>query len=247
MSQSQPSPSKSGLHIAPNPVPMARHLDPVIFESSASVRALPKRSNMNWPRKIFHMIGIGTTGFVLAFCTLSQLQAWIILAVVSAIIVGVDYGRRFSPKLNEKAFKDFGFIMRDYERHGISGMSWFLFAMLIVLAFCPLPVAGLAALLLAFGDPWASVFGIRFGKTKLFGGKKSLEGLLGGWAVCVVVSAIYLFVTGLVAPAMILPAALLSGLAGALAEAIPANKVDDNFTLPLGAAPALLGIIALLG
>ena len=37
-----------------------RHLEPVYLNSSLG-RALPSRSAMNWPRKIFHMIGIGST------------------------------------------------------------------------------------------------------------------------------------------------------------------------------------------
>ncbi|MDF1667649.1 MAG: hypothetical protein P1V97_38280 [Planctomycetota bacterium] len=226
--------------------PALRHLDPVYLEAPES-RDLPHRSVMHWKRKIFHMIGIGSVGLTLAFSGIPQIYALIILAVVSALIIPCDYGRRFFPKFKEKVFNDFRFIMRDYERNNVTGMSWFLISMLLTMAIAPIEIAGLAALLLAFGDPWASVFGIRFGKTKLFGTKKTLEGLLGCFAVCTTVSLVYFSFANLVAPGMVIPAALLAGATGAIAESLPAKKVDDNFTIPLASAPALMGIVYLLG
>jgi dolichol kinase len=226
--------------------PALRHLDPIYMDSAES-RALPHRSVMHWHRKIFHMIGIGSVGLTLAFSSIPEQYALIILAIVSAIIIPADYGRRFFPKFNDKAYKDFRMIMRDYERNNVTGMSWFLIAMLIVLAIAPLEIAGLSALLLAFGDPWASVFGIRYGKTKLPGSKKTVEGFLGCFAVCTLVSVIYLSFTSLIPHSMIIPGALLAGLTGAFAEGLPNTKVDDNFTIPFVSAPILMGLVYLLG
>jgi diacylglycerol kinase (CTP) len=228
-----------------NAPPALRHLDPIYLDNSEH-RALPHRSMMHWHRKIFHMIGIGSVGLTLAFSSISTSYAIIILAIVSAIIIPLDYGRRFFPKFKEKVYKDFRRIMRDTERDNVTSMTWFLLSMLMTLAIAPREIAGLAALLLAFGDPWASIFGIRFGKTPLFGGKKTLEGFLGCFAVCTLVSILYFAFTGLVASSMVIPAAMLAGLAGALAESIPAGKLDDNFTIPLASAPALMGIVYLL-
>jgi len=225
--------------------PSLRHLDPVFLNAPES-HALPHRSMMNWPRKIFHMIGIGSVGLTLAFASVTQIQALWILGAATALIVTLDLIRRWIPSLNDKVYTDFRFIMRDYERKNLTGMSWFLLGMMLVLLMAPRQVAGLAALLLAFGDPWASYFGIRFGRRRLFGSKKTLEGLLGGFAVCALVSTCYLAFAGLVSATLIVPAAILAGLAGAIAEALPAGKIDDNFLVPVVSTPALLAIIALL-
>lgn len=227
-------------------VPAIHHHQPLSLQND-TVQGLPARSTMMWPRKIFHMCGIGSVGLVMATVSFTTLQALFLLSVFTLIIAGFDYGRRFVPALNEKITKDWSAIMRDYERKSLSGMSWFMFATLIIVAMVPLKLAALACLILAFGDPWASVIGIKFGKRKIFGGRKTLEGVLGGMAVCTLVSAVFFAATGLVAPAMIVPAALLAGLTGALAESMPFERIDDNFTIPVVTAPALAGIVALLG
>lgn len=221
------------------------HLAPLELEAREAP-ALPHRSTMHWPRKIFHMIGIGSVGLTLAFCNLPGLTALAIMAVIAVLVITPDVARFYIPALNKKVNEDFRFIMRDYEASSVSGITWFLSGMVLVLAMVPPVIAGLAALLLAFGDPWASVFGVKFGRTKLFGSRKSVEGMLGGFGVCLIVSLLYFGLSGLVAPAMVLPAALLAAAAGAGVEALTIKRLDDNFVIPVVSAPILAGIVALL-
>ena len=226
--------------------PALRHLEPVLLDPGPAL-ALPTRSAMNWPRKIFHMIGIGSTGLTLALSSLESAAALLIISCVAALVVTPDLLRFWFPSFNERVFRDFGFIMRDYEQHRMSGMSWFLLGMILVLSVAPPAIAGLAVLLLAFGDPWASIIGIRFGKRRILGGRKTLEGVLGGFAVCFVVSVCYFGLSGLVSAGAVVPAALLAAAAAAFAETISGSRVDDNFAIPVICAPVLVGLIAVLG
>jgi diacylglycerol kinase (CTP) len=213
------------------------HRQPVALETPEPLK-LQHRSMMNWPRKIFHMLGIGTVGLTLALCSLTSLQALMIVGVLAALLIGFDLARLNIPALNEKCHKDFRAIMRDYENRRLTGITWFMAGLVLVVAIAPVQIAGLGVLLLAFGDPWASFFGIRFGKTRLMGSRKTLEGMLGGFAVCAIVSALYLTYFGLVSGVgAIALASVLAAAVGSMAEALPVESMDDNFTIPVVATP----------
>jgi len=228
--------------LTPVNAPSIHHLDPVLVDSPEA-GALPHRSNMHWARKIFHMIGIGTTGLALAFTNLTTATALGILALISICILVPDTLRFYFPKLNERVDRDFAQIMRDYEKNSLCGMSWFCIGLLLTLAFSSPKIAGLACVLLAFGDPWASVIGIKFGRTRIFGSRKTVEGLLGGFTVCFGVSLAYLFATGLVTGWSIPLVAVIAAGSAAAAEAVSFAKLDDNFTIPVVSGAVLVFVL----
>ena len=102
----------------------------------------------------------------------------------------------------------------------------------------PRQVAVLSILYLGFGDPSSSFFGVLYGRNKIFP-NKSLQGTLGGFFVCALVTLLYLSWQGFPGESVLL-IALLGGFAGAVAELLPLN-VDDNFAIPVvsGALMAL--------
>ncbi|VVC00289.1 Uncharacterised protein [uncultured archaeon] len=127
-------------------------------------------------------------------------------------------------------------IVTRFEREGESRILGdaaikFTFGVLIAsILFYPLDsrvIMGAIAVL-SFGDSASTLFGQRFGKTKILR-NKSLEGTLAG--ICVSVAALAFFLP--------LHIAIAAGIVGMLAELVPAN---DNYTIPLatGAAIALL-------
>ena len=124
-------------------------------------------------------------------------------------------------------------------------MSYLLGGALIVIAFFPKPIGMLAFLFLAIGDPISSIIGILYGKDKILR-NKSLQGTLGEFAVCTLISVIYFQMTGIMADRLIL-VSLIGGLIGAFSELVPIWKMDDNFTIPVLSAALLFGMFLLFG
>jgi dolichol kinase len=216
----------------------AHHVTPVA--GLDPIRSV-KRESIHWKRKVFHVIGIGSVGFTYAFAPVSAVHALAILGFIAAIFVTLDALRFVVPSLNKKVKRDFGPFMRDYELDGLSGSSWFFFAALIGIAFFPKLAAAIGVICLAVGDPIASFVGVRWGHTRLPGGK-SLEGSFALAAVCVVVCSVVLATAGGLSVPAAIAVATVSGAVAAFAEWLPIKEVDDNFTVPLltGAAATLL-------
>jgi dolichol kinase len=221
-------------HTAPQPF-----VDPI---------ARVKRESIHWKRKVFHVIGIGTVALTYALTNVGQWEALAILGAFALIFSGLDMARFYIPALNRKVRQDLGFLMRDYELKGLSGSTWFLFSGVLAIAAFPKIVVALGFLYLALGDPLASWVGLRWGKTRLPGGK-SLEGSLTFFGVSAL-SGVALLALASGLDLTIGSMALLAGVTAfvaAVAEALPLKGVDDNFIVPLassGAGAALLAIIA---
>lgn len=206
-----------------------------------------KRESIHWKRKVFHVIGIGTAALTYALTGVGQWEALAILGAFALIFSSLDMARFYIPALNQKVRQDLGFLMRDYELKGLSGSTWFLFAGVLAIAAFPKPAVALGFLCLALGDPLASWAGLRWGKTRLPGGK-SLEGSLTFFAVSAVAGVVLLALN----PAMGLAAGPLlilatgTALVAAVAEALPLKGVDDNFVVPIAASAAGAAILALV-
>jgi diacylglycerol kinase (CTP) len=223
--------AQSTHHVTPRPL-----LDPI--------REV-KRESIHWKRKVFHVMGIGAAGFTYAYAPVSAVQALVILGIFGAIFVTLDALRFFVPSLNKKVKRDFAPFMRDYELDGLSGSSWFFFSVLISIALFPKIAAAIGIIYLAVGDPLASFVGVRWGKTKLPGGK-SLEGSLALAVLCSVVGTIVLITAENLPVGSAILVATVSGITAAVAEWLPIKKIDDNFTVPIltGAlATLMLGLV----
>lgn len=106
------------------------------------------------------------------------------------------------------------------------GAILFFVSAIIIIALFPNKLIVLGALTaLIYGDSVSTVFGMRFGKTRI-AGKRTLEGSAAGFAAMLPV-LLALF------PVHI---ALLAALVAMLAELLPVN---DNFTIPIAAAITL--------
>ena len=221
-------------HVTPQP-----YVDPI---------ARVKRESIHWKRKVFHVIGIGCVALTYAFTGVTRVEALLILGAVAFIFSGLDMLRFYVPSLNKKVRQDFGPFMRDYELNSLSGSTWFFFSSLIAIALFPKQAAALGFLCLALGDPLASWVGLRWGKTRLPGGK-SLEGSLTFFAVSALAGVVSLALNPAVAMAfgpMVLLACVVA-VAGAFAEWLPIKGVDDNFVVPILAGGAGAAVLALVG
>lgn len=148
---------------------------------------------------------------------------------------GMEIGRRRSPAVNGFLMKVFGPIAHPHEKHRVNSATWYVTA-LLALSLTASPMAcSLAVIVLGVGDPAAAFVGRRWGRTRLASGR-SLEGSLGfvAFAGLAALATLAIYYPNL-GTAELLTLALVSALAGALAELLTAG-LDDNLVIPLAAA-----------
>jgi diacylglycerol kinase (CTP) len=187
---------------------------------------LKGRNDKHLARRIWHVSGVLSV----------FIWYWLIppkAAALFAVVVGATFWWLFRP------------ILRESERNRISGISWMVVGVGLIIFIYPKNVVLLALLFLAFADPMASEIGIRFGKDKLIG-NKSLQGSLAAFAVCFVTSMIYFNALDLMRERLFI-VSLLGGLIGAVSELLPLGKMDDNFVFPVLSATMLTGLFHIFG
>ncbi|MEY4616547.1 MAG: hypothetical protein RJB66_1507 [Pseudomonadota bacterium] len=206
-------------------------------------RAFKRRSDLHLARKTWHMLGVLL--MVLVHQRVSRENAIILLLGAMMIFVVPDLIRQYSSRLNEIFVNLFQLVIRENEVNRLSGNSYLLSGvLLIVLVFSP-KIVGLSLLFLAFADPIASCVGILYGKDKILG-QKSLQGFLAAFVVCTLATMGYLYVNGILLDKLLI-VGVLAGFIGALSELLPIGKLDDNLTLPLMSATGLTLLFRLFG
>lgn len=188
-----------------------------------------KRSDIHWARKIWHMGGVSLMAAIYAVVPYPVALAF--LGITWILFVPMDFARQKNPALNQKLITWFKPIMREHEVNRPAGTSFLLTGVALVVLFFPREIVLLTLMFLAFADPIASYFGIRFGKDKILG-NKSLQGSLAAFVVCMIITAFFLTQNDLLIERIII-ASVLGGVIGALSELIPIGEIDDNLTLPL--------------
>lgn len=205
--------------------------------------ALRTKSDLHLARKIWHFTGIG--GMVLIYNYFGTRQSWVILAVLIAFFLPLDWLRQSRPRLNQATMKVFGLVMRQHESKAFSGLSYLLVGAMILLSFFERHVITLSLLFLAIGDPLASYVGIRYGRDRILG-NKTLQGTLAAFFACAGIAGIYYYLNGLMTERLLIVAPI-SGLIGAATELIPIGKLDDNLTCPVLSAVGLTALFYLYG
>ena len=204
---------------------------------------LRPRSDIHYKRKIFHFLGV----VFLAVCyhNLSRETTLLILFTTSLSAVVLELIRVRVDAVNNFVLAIFGPLMREHERSSWTGFTYLVLGVLFIVAFFPVHIVNLALLFLALADPIASYFGIRFGKDKLFG-RKSLQGSIAAFFACTLTSMVYYVAHRLMLDRLLI-VGILSGLAGAAAEALPVGPLDDNLVLPVLSSAQLWIIFYVFG
>lgn len=197
---------------------------------AGSANRLAQRSDLHLARKCFHMSGALVFLIPFLFLGFSQEKMAAILGTVLAAVMSLEYSRSRWDWVNGIAVKVMGPVMRQSELNQLTGIPFYMASCLFAFLIFPEHIAVLSILYLAFGDPFSSFFGVLYGKNKIFP-NKSLQGTLGGFVVCSLVTAAYLYWQGF-DPSYLLLLSLLGGLAGSVAELLPLN-IDDNFAIPV--------------
>jgi dolichol kinase len=143
--------------------------------------------------------------------------------------------RRWFPAYNQRVMRILGPIAHPHEHRAVNSATWYTTALTLIGALASPLAASLAVMVLGIGDPVAALVGRRWGKTRLVAGR-SLEGttafaVSGTLAAAVVLVGWHPEAAWWLAP--------VAGLAGALAELV-ATRLDDNFTIPLAVAAAVM-------
>lgn len=208
---------------------------PTIEERHMQYQGLKQRSDIHLTRKLAHCVSICLMAVI--FNMYGYKVSWTILICVSLFIIPLDILRQKNPGLNRATLRVFGPFMRASESNKVSGMTWLYCGCAALLLFHNVPIITLTLLFLAFGDPIASFFGIRYGKDRIIG-NKTLQGTMAAFVVCTIITGIYCYFNNLMTERLFIVAPL-GGLIAAAAELCPIGKLDDNFTFPVLAAALL--------
>ena len=187
------------------------------------------RNDVHLARRIWHFAGVLVI-FGL-YSVLNYRQAVIASLVTGTILIGFDISRLYVPFFNRIFTAMFRPVLRACEQHRLSGLSWLMAGVSIVVIAAPKPVGLLALLFLAVADPLASYFGIRYGKDKLVG-NKSVQGSLAAFVACFFIALGFFIYMDLMRERLFI-VCLLAGLTGAFSELVPIFKLDDNFVFPV--------------
>ena len=190
---------------------------------------------VNYWRNLFHAMN-ATIAFALYQWLLSREQALALLGAVAVPAIGLEFGRKLSPRLNDFLVdRVFGIISRPKERHTVNSATWYLMALILTCALFPKNAVLLAVLILGYADPIASVVGKRWGTFKIRG-QKSLQGTL-AFYVTSVAASIGFSVLGSVELSELGAWVWYLGvpLAATVAELF-GDRVDDNFGIVMAAA-----------
>lgn len=202
-----------------------------------------KRSDIHWARKIWHILGVLLLFIIFQILPIKIAQVGFVILTV--VFVAIDVLRKRNTQINTFFVHIFKPIMRQHEINSYAGTTFlFLGVMILVLLFQPM-VVSLSLLFLAFADPFASYFGIRFGKDKIYG-EKTIQGFMAAYFICATLTIGYLVYQGFSLDRVLL-VGVLAGLLGALAELIPIAKLDDNLTIPVVSGMGLTGLFYLFG
>ena len=181
-------------------------------------------------RKLVHLAAtiVPASGWFISY--------WLAIGLAGAALaasVVLEASRRWWPWVNRWLWRLFPTIFRAWEDRRLLGSTWFAIGMLSTLVLYGRDVGGTALLFLAWGDPAAEVVGCALGKP---GQRKTLAGSLGCLAVCLIASAVGIYLGGLQ------PLPAVGGAVVATLVERWSPPPDDNLWIPL-----LSGLAIMLG
>ena len=171
-------------------------------------------------RKLFHLMELPVLlAYTVCRYFWSEKVAILALTAMFMVLMEIEYVRlEMKPKLPRLLN-----IMRPHEKDNVAGSIFFIAATIIVFAVFDYSIALTALMLTVCGDLASALFGIKFGKHRIFR-KKTLEGFLAGLAVNLLVGFLMLPAFPAIYVIMALVASTVELLTG---------KLDDNLTVPL--------------
>ncbi|NVM16101.1 MAG: glycerol-3-phosphate acyltransferase [Candidatus Lokiarchaeota archaeon] len=163
--------------------------------------------------------------FILFYMIFTQIVALLIIGIVAIVFIVLDLIRFLNKQTNELFTVRFKSIFRKNEVKKFSSMTLFLIATFISILLFEKNIAITALTFLIFGDIFSKIFGLAFGRHKIF--QKTLEGSL-AYLGCVLICGFVLY-NILDIPLFIL---IIGGITAPLVELF-SFQLNDNFTVSL--------------
>jgi dolichol kinase len=150
----------------------------------------------------------------------------LILGVLAAVAVGIEWARRREGPVRSLVQRAFGPMLRSQESAGgWTGATWMLIAYTLVAALFPdVKIAAASMLAVSWGDGVAAIVGRVMGRHKLPGSRKTLEGS----AACLLATFLGASLVARLGPIE----SLVGALAGTIAEVLD-QPLDDNIRVAI--------------
>jgi glycerol-3-phosphate acyltransferase PlsY len=169
--------------------------------------------------------------FVLILYLAGEKTALLFIGSIALLFLILDLTRLSSRRVNAFFFESIKDVFKAKEHKKFSSITIFLMAVFLTVLLVQKKLAALAVLFLIFGDFFSKIFGLTFGRTRIF--HKTLEGSLAHLAACL--ASAYMF-THFVPVAW--PVWLTGAATATAAEVLPLG-VDDNFSVALLSAAVM--------
>jgi len=163
--------------------------------------------------------------FIFFYIISNQIVALLIIGIVAIVFIVLDITRFLNKQTNELFTVRFKSIFRKNESKKFSSMTIFLVATFISILLFEKNIAITALTFLIFGDIFSKIFGLAFGRHKIF--QKTLEGTLAFFG-CTLICGFVLY-NILDIPLFIL---IIGGITAPLVELF-SFQLNDNFTVSL--------------
>jgi len=194
-------------------------------------------------RKLIHLFSLSIP---IVYYFISTETAAIILGILAALALIIDWGRYHHPETGKIFYNIFGFLLREHEldhkKKNLNGATYVLISALISVLIFPKVIFISAFSILIISDSLAALIGRKFGRRKFL--SKSLEGTLTFFVSACIVILFTPKVSGFFEEYLI---GFIAAFIGAIVENISFKLVDDNLSIPLTVGFTMWGLyLALL-
>ena len=189
------------------------------------------------PRWSVHVL-LGMS-FVISLSLFPKLYVAAGAIIVTLCFVIVEFARFRVPAVQRWLELRLALVLRPEEQRHLTGATYFFIGATITSVAFSRNVAALAILFLTFGDPAAAAIGTWRGRTKPL--ERIREGNLACLMACAVIAVVMNFATH--EPALF--AAEVGAVFGTVFQALP-WRLNDNLTIPIGSAAAILLTVMIL-
>ncbi|MFX1600856.1 MAG: glycerol-3-phosphate acyltransferase [Promethearchaeota archaeon] len=177
--------------------------------------------------------------FLLFYFIYSKEICLLIIGIVSLCFITLDIFRFLHKKTNVLLTEKIKAIFRKGEEKRFSSMTIFLISTFIIVLFFEIEIAITALIFLIFGDMFGKIFGLAYGRHKIF--EKTLEGTLAYLGSVIIIG--FILFTSLDIALIVL---IAGGIAAPLIELLPIG-INDNFTVPIISGAVMTAIKIFFG
>ncbi len=174
--------------------------------------------------------------FVVFYYIFSKIVALYVIGGIALVFILLDLVRLTHRRTGEFFEQRAKKVFKKGEEHRFSSITIFLIGAFISVLLFEEAIAITALVFLIFGDFFGKIFGLAFGRHKIF--SKTVEGMLANYGSVLIFG--YVLFTTLNIPLLVLAA---GGIVAPIVEVV-STWIDDNLTVPL-IAGAVMTVVAI--